>query len=42
MIDDLRHLPDDPFQILTQDVAGYAIFGILFLCWIADRMGWLA
>ena len=42
MIDDLRHLPDDPFQLLTQEAAGYAVGAVLFLCWLADRMGWLA
>ena len=41
MIDDLRHLPDDPFQVISEELAGYAIAAILFLCWIADRMGWL-
>ena len=41
MLDDLRHLPDDPFQLITQELAEYALSGILFLCWLADRMGWL-
>ena len=41
MIDDLRHLPDDPFQLVAQEVAEYAIAGILFLCWLADRFAWL-
>ena len=41
MIDDLRHLPDDPFQIISEELAGYALGALLFGCWIADRMGWL-
>lgn len=42
MTDDLRHLPPDAFQLLREDLAGYAIGGILFLCWLADRFAWLA
>lgn len=41
MIDDLRHLPPDAFQMIAEEVAGYTFSAILFLCWIADRMGWL-
>lgn len=41
MIDDLRHLPDDPFQVISQEYAGYAIVAFLFVCWLADRFGWL-
>jgi hypothetical protein len=42
VIDDLRHLPQDPFQIIEQEYAGWIIALALFVCWLADRMGWLA
>ena len=41
MIDDLNHLPDDPVQVISEELAGYALAAILFLCWLADRMNWL-
>ena len=41
MIDDLNRLPDDPFQVIREELAGYALAAMLFLCWIADRFGWL-
>ena len=41
MIDDLRHLPDDPFQIIAEEAAGWILCAAVFGCWIADRMGWL-
>ena len=41
MIDDLNRLPDDPFQVISEELAGYALAAMLFLCWIADRFGWL-
>ena len=41
MIDDLRHLPPSAFQVLSEEVAGYALAALLFLCWIADRFHWL-
>lgn len=41
MIDDLRHYrPSDAFQLLSEEVAEYAIAAFLFLCFVADRMGW--
>lgn len=38
MLDDLKlfRVPD-PWP----EICGYALFALLFLCWIADRMGWL-
>lgn len=41
MIDDLRHLPTDAFQVLSDELAGYALAALLLLCWLADRLGWL-
>ena len=41
MIDDLNRLPDDPFQVISEELAGYALAAMLFACWIADRCGWL-
>lgn len=42
MLDDLKNFrASDPFQLLAEEVAEYAIGAILFLCWLADRMGWL-
>ena len=40
-MNDLNHLPDDPFQVISEELAGYALAAMLFLCWIADRFGWL-
>ena len=41
MNDDLRHLPDDPFQIISEDLAGWILCAALFGCFLADRFGWL-
>lgn len=30
------------FQLFAQDVAGYALAGLLAFAFIADRLGWLA
>ena len=38
---DLRHLPEDPFQLIAEEAAGWLVAAILFLCWLSDRMGWL-
>lgn len=29
------------FDLIPKEVAGYALFAMLLLCWIADRLGWL-
>ena len=42
MIDDLRHLPPDSFQLVTQEICEYALVALLFACFIFDRMGWLS
>ena len=41
MIDDLRHLPPDSFQFVTQEICEYALVALLFACFIADRFGFL-
>lgn len=43
MQDDLRHFRSaDSFALFTPDEAGAICAWLLFIAWLADRMGWLA
>lgn len=41
--DDLKHYRAPcAFQLLTEEIAGYALAGLVAFAFIADRLGWLA